>query len=83
MFGVANLIVLEDLRDLRGAVSEWLKGPHWKCGVRETAPRVRIPPAPYLLIESGFLLTGTASRRVKNGDGSLLFAVARNVLGAR
>lgn len=30
-----------------GAVSEWLKGPHWKCGVRETAPRVRIPPAPF------------------------------------
>ena len=29
-----------------GAVSEWLKGPHWIRGVRETAPRVRIPPAP-------------------------------------
>ncbi len=29
-----------------GAVSEWLKGPHWKCGVRVTVPRVRIPPAP-------------------------------------
>ena len=32
-----------------GAVSERLKGPHWKCGVRVTAPRVRIPPAPFVI----------------------------------
>ena len=43
-----TLPVLSNRRKCRflGAVSEWLKGPHWKCGVRVTVPRVRIPPAP-------------------------------------
>ena len=40
-----------------GAVSEWLKGSHWKCGVRETAPRVRIPPAPFLTTEGRGTIT--------------------------
>src|SRR3989344_4621562 len=29
-----------------GEVAEWTKAPHSKCGVRETVPRVRIPPSP-------------------------------------
>jgi hypothetical protein len=29
-----------------GEVSEWLKEPHSKCGLRETAAGVRIPPSP-------------------------------------
>src|SRR5262245_53702825 len=29
-----------------GAVAEWSIVQHWKCCVRETVPRVRIPPAP-------------------------------------
>src|ERR1043166_8756675 len=31
-----------------GEVSEWLKEPHSKCGLRETAAGVRIPPSPVL-----------------------------------
>ena len=29
-----------------GEVAEWSKAPHWKCGVLERVPRVRIPPSP-------------------------------------
>ena len=29
-----------------GEVSEWLKEHAWKACVRETVPRVRIPPSP-------------------------------------
>lgn len=47
-----------------GAVSEWLKGPHWKCGVRVTAPRVRIPPAPVVLRRSAPGGHGSRSRRL-------------------
>ena len=31
---------------LDGEVSEWLKEHAWKACVRETVPRVRIPPSP-------------------------------------
>lgn len=50
-----------------GAVSEWLKGSHWKCGVRETAPRVRIPPAPFVINPiDGFTESPTCAHRPKD-----------------
>jgi hypothetical protein len=33
-----------------GKVQEWFNWQHWKCCVRGTAPWVRIPPFPPLLV---------------------------------
>gem|GEM_PF-6524778 len=46
---------------LKGEVAEWPIVQHWKCCVRETGPRVRIPPSPFLkprVVPGVFLFKG-------------------------
>lgn len=40
------------MASLFGEVSEWLKEPHSKCGLRVTAAGVRIPPSPLLFFQT-------------------------------
>ena len=44
-------VINRTITTYHGEVSEWLKEHAWKACVRETVPRVRIPPSPPRILD--------------------------------